>query len=279
MKKTVCCGGKSLRVDRPSVMGILNVTPDSFSDGGRYSSVDQAVRRAGAMVEEGAHIIDVGGESTRPGAAAVSVQEELDRVVPVLEALCAEYDTIVSIDTSEPQVMREAAAIGAGIINDVRALTRPGALQAAAESGLAVVLMHSGTGSLADTPQACVDVTDAVAGYLAERVSRCVEAGIARGQIFLDPGFGGGMFGKTTSHNLQLVRDLAKLCELDLPLLVGVSRKAFIGDVLGRALEQRLAGGLALALVMAQAGAKIVRTHDVGATVDALSMARAVDAL
>ena len=228
-------------------------------------------------MQAGARVIDIGGESTRPNAATVSVAEEIDRVVPVIEALRAESEIVISIDTSAPEVMTAAVAAGAGIINDVRALSRPGALEAAADCGVPVILMHS----LVDQPDsdfkpAYEDIVVAVSDYLISRVRVCESAGIAREQIMLDPGFGGGMFGKTPEHDLQLVRRLGELHGLGFPLLTGVSRKSFIGAVLGNTADQRLAASLATAVLLAQAGAQLIRVHDVRETVDALTMLSAI---
>lgn len=269
------CGRHVLDLSFPRVMGILNVTPDSFSDGGRHVALDDALRHAERMLAEGAAIIDVGGESTRPGAEPLSAQEELDRVAPVVEALVRELDALVSVDTSCSLVMRESSALGAGMINDVRALEREDALMAAIGSGLPVCLMHR-QGEPQDMQQSPsydqpVEVT--VADYLAQRVAECEAAGLRRSRLLLDPGFG---FGKTVEHNLRLLKYMDALQALGLPLLVGMSRKSMIGKVLGRPVEERLAGGLALSAMAVERGAKILRVHDVGPTVDAVNMAWAV---
>ena len=266
--------GLSLSLERPHVMGILNVTPDSFSDGGRYNRIDAALRHAEQMLEAGATIIDVGGESTRPGAPPVSAEEELQRVAPVVEQLVCRLDALVSVDTSSPALMREAALLGAGMINDVRSLSRDGALQAAAQGNLAVCLMHmqGEPQTMQDSPQ-YDDVTTAVRTFLADRVAACEAAGIARERLLIDPGFG---FAKTLAHNLSLFRHMQALHDLHLPLLVGVSRKSMIGKVLGREVDQRLAGSLALAALAVQQGAHILRVHDVAETVDVLRMLEAV---
>ncbi|MEZ5568767.1 MAG: dihydropteroate synthase [Halioglobus sp.] len=260
-------------------MGVINATPDSFSDGGTlYQNncldVELALARAAGMVAEGAVILDVGGESTRPGAAGVSTQEELDRVLPVVERLVAELDVVISVDTSSPEVMRAAAAAGAGMLNDVRALSRPGALAAAAESGLPVCLMHmqGEPGSMQVAPRYC-DIVAEVADFLAGRVAACQAAGIARERLLLDPGFG---FGKSVAHNMALLRGLPALGEAGLPLLVGMSRKSMIGKILGRDVGERLPAGLALAVLAVERGAAIIRTHDVAATVDAVAMCAAL---
>ncbi|WP_374287860.1 dihydropteroate synthase [Pseudomonas fluvialis] len=268
------CGSRTLDLSRPQVMGILNVTPDSFSDGGRYNRIDAALRHAEQMLEAGAAIIDVGGESTRPGAPPVSAEEELQRVAPVVEQLVCRLDALVSVDTSSPALMREAALLGAGMINDVRSLSRDGALQAAAQGNLAVCLMHmqGEPQTMQDSPQ-YDDVTTAVRTFLADRVAACEAAGIARERLLIDPGFG---FAKTLAHNLSLFRHMQALHDLHLPLLVGVSRKSMIGKVLGREVDQRLAGSLALAALAVQQGAHILRVHDVAETVDVLRMLEAV---
>ncbi len=268
------CGSRTLDLSRPQVMGILNVTPDSFSDGGRYNRTDAALRHAEQMLEAGAAIIDVGGESTRPGAPPVSAEEELQRVAPVVEQLVCRLDALVSVDTSSPALMREAALLGAGMINDVRSLSRDGALQAAAQGNLAVCLMHmqGEPQTMQDSPQ-YDDVTTAVRTFLADRVAACEAAGIARERLLIDPGFG---FAKTLAHNLSLFRHMQALHDLHLPLLVGVSRKSMIGKVLGREVDQRLAGSLALAALAVQQGAHILRVHDVAETVDVLRMLEAV---
>lgn len=269
------CGSHALDLTRPRVMGILNVTPDSFSDGGRFASRDAALRRAGAMVAEGADLVDVGGESTRPGARPVSVQEELDRVVPVIEALAGDLPVPVSVDTSKPEVMRAAVAAGAALINDVAALRRPGALAAAAELGVPVCLMHmqGEPGTMQESPT-YRDVVGEVAAFLAGRVSACEAAGMARDRLLIDPGFG---FGKTLAHNLALLRGLPRLGALGLPVLVGLSRKSMIGALLGDVpVEGRLHGSVAAAVLAAERGAAIVRVHDVGPTVQALRILAAV---
>ncbi|CDZ96084.1 dihydropteroate synthase [Pseudomonas saudiphocaensis] len=257
-------------------MGILNVTPDSFSDGGRHEGIDAALRHAAAMVAAGATLIDVGGESTRPGARAVSPTEELERVAPVVDAIARELDVIISVDTSTPAVMRETARLGAGLINDVRSLTRDGALDAAADSGLPVCLMHmrGEPVDMQDDPR-YDDVTEAVYTFLAERMASCASAGIAQDRIVLDPGFG---FAKTLAHNLSLFKHMERLHALGRPLLVGVSRKSMIGQALGRDVGQRLYGSLGLAALAVSKGAHIVRVHDVAETVDVVRMIAAVQA-
>lgn len=268
------CGSRVLDLARPQVMGILNVTPDSFSDGGRYALKDAALKHADSMVRAGATLLDVGGESTRPGARAVSPTEELERVAPVVEAIARELDVVISVDTSTPAVIREVARLGAGLINDVRSLRRDGALDAALDSGLPVCLMHmrGEPGDMQDDPQ-YTDVTTEVCDFLAQRVAECVAAGIKAERIVLDPGFG---FAKTLEHNLSLFRHLERLHALGRPLLVGVSRKTMIGKVLGREVDARLYGSLALAALAVAKGAQIIRVHDVAETVDVVRMIAAV---
>ena len=270
------CGNRVLDLACPQVMGILNVTPDSFSDGGRFRQRDEALRHAAAMVAAGASLIDVGGESTRPGALQVSADEELQRVAPVVEAIAAELDVIISVDTSCPQVMRESARLGAGLINDVRSLRREGALQAAAESGLPVCLMHmQGEPETMQKNPHYDDLLAEVQAFFAERMAACAAAGIAAERIILDPGFG---FAKNLQHNLSLFKHMQVLHGFARPLLVGVSRKSMIGQALGREVDQRLAGGLALVALAVAKGACILRVHDVAETVDVVRMIAAVEA-
>lgn len=272
-------GDSALDLSQPRVMGILNTTPDSFSDGGQHYrngrlSLDLVLTRAQQMLNEGADIIDVGGESTRPGAAPVSEAEELERVVPVVEVLVRELGAIVSVDTSTPVVMREAAVAGAGMLNDIRALQRDGALDAAAATGLPVCLMHmQGQPTTMQESPRYRDPVDDVKQFLRERVSACEQAGIARQRLVLDPGFG---FGKNLNHNLELLRRLPEFAELGCPLLVGLSRKSMLGELLGRDVSERLPGSLALAMAAAERGASIIRVHDVAATADVLKVLRAL---
>ncbi|WP_049630467.1 dihydropteroate synthase [Cellvibrio sp. pealriver] len=260
-------------------MGILNTTPDSFSDGGNSYinnclSIDAALRRAEQMLADGARIIDVGGESTRPGAIPVSEQEELDRVVPVVEALVANLDALVSVDTSTASVIYESANKGAGLINDVRALQRKGAMDAAAAAQLPVCLMHmQGQPQNMQSKPDYSDVVNDVKVFLQERIDACLHAGIEREKIIIDPGFG---FGKTLAHNLALLQRLPELNALGYPVLVGMSRKSMIGQLLNRPVGERLSGSLALAMLAAERGAAIIRVHDVAATVDVLSVLAAV---
>ncbi len=268
------CGKHQLDLTHAHVMGILNVTPDSFSDGGRYISLELALQRAHEMVAAGASIIDIGGESTRPGAGTVSAQQELDRVAPLVERIAAECDVIISVDTSTPAVIRESARLGAGLINDVRALQRDGALDAAAATHLPVCLMHMrGEPQTMQDQPFYTDVAAEVAGFLQERMAACVAAGIAAERILLDPGFG---FAKNTQHNYELFKRLPELLSLQRPLLIGVSRKSMIGNILQQPVDQRLYGGLALAVMALERGAKILRVHDVAATMDALKIFNAV---
>ncbi|HEY7963191.1 MAG TPA: dihydropteroate synthase [Steroidobacteraceae bacterium] len=268
------CADKTLDLSTPLVMGVLNVTPDSFSDGGRFLPAAAAVAHGLRMAEEGAAIIDVGGESTRPGAGAVSAAEELDRILTVIERLRAASPAVISVDTSKPEVMRAAAAAGAGLINDVRALRAPGAMAAALESGCAVCLMHmQGEPRTMQLAPVYQDVVAEVRAFLAERAAACRAAGFGAGRLALDPGFG---FGKNLEHNLALLRGLPGLAADGLPLVVGLSRKAMLGKLTGRGDGERLAGSVALAALAVLNGARIVRAHDVAATLDAVRVAAAV---
>lgn len=276
MSRYLQCGKYRLDLSVLHVMGILNATPDSFSDGGQYNTLDASLSRAEAMLEAGASILDVGGESTRPGAQSVTPQQELDRVAPLVEALVTRFDCIVSVDTSAPQVMVETAALGAGLLNDVRSLQREGALQAAAQTGLPVCLMHMrGEPQTMQNAPHYADVAVEVAQFLQHRIDACVAAGIGRKQILLDPGFG---FAKNLKHNFELFQRMPELHTLGLPLLVGVSRKSMIGQVLDKPVDERLYGSLALAVMALERGAKIIRVHDVVQTMDALKLFQAVQA-
>ena len=268
------CGKKVLDLSRAHVMGILNATPDSFSDGGRDATLAAALQRALAMVADGASIIDIGGESTRPGAAAVSVQQELDRVAPLVELIAAESDVIISVDTSTPAVITETARLGAGLINDVRSLQREGALTAAAATGLPVCLMHmrGEPQTMQDAPH-YEDVAAEVMLFLQQRMAACAQVGIAPERIVLDPGFG---FAKNLQHNYELFQRLPELWQLQRPLLVGVSRKSMVGNVVHKPVDQRLSGSLALAVMALERGAKILRVHDVAETMDVLKIFNAV---
>ena len=266
-------GRFSLSLERPLIMGVLNVTPDSFSDGGRFLQPDQAIARAQAMVQEGADILDVGGESTRPGAAELTVQEEADRVLPVVAAL-RELDVPISVDTRKPELMHQALAAGADMINDIRALRAPGALAAVAAARCAVCLMHM-QGEPGTMQQAPVydDVVAEVAAFLADRVAACEAAGIARERLVVDPGFG---FGKTLAHNLELLRALPLLAAGGVPVLAGLSRKSMLGRITSREVGGRRAASVAAAMLAVDRGAAIVRVHDVAATRDALRVRQAV---
>ena len=268
------CAGRPLDLRRPAVMGILNITPDSFSDGGVFLSPDKAIAQALRLAEAGADIIDIGGESTRPGARPVSAQEEIDRVLPVVEALHKKIPLPISIDTSKPEVMRAAVKAGAGFINDVRALREAGALEVAMQLGVPVCLMHmSGEPrTMQDAPR-YADVVGEVRDFLEERLGACMNAGIPAQRLVIDPGFG---FGKTLEHNIELLRGLKKLQSLGAPVLIGLSRKSMIGKALGLPVEQRRYASVALAVMAVQQGACIVRVHDVGPTVEALRMWAAV---
>jgi dihydropteroate synthase len=255
-------------------MGVLNVTPDSFSDGGRHLDLDDALRRGERMAADGADIIDIGGESTRPGAREVSAAEETDRVVPVIEALVGRLAVPVSVDTSKPEVISAAAAAGAGMINDVRALRLAGAMEAAVGAGVPVCLMHmQGTPRSMQQAPAYRDVVAEVSGFLQARARACEEAGIPRDRLILDPGFG---FGKTLEHNLALLAGLPRLCALGFPILVGISRKSMLGQLTGREVGDRLAGSLAAAVLAAERGARVIRVHDPAETRDALRVVEAV---
>jgi dihydropteroate synthase len=268
---TLDCGGRALRLDRPRIAGIINVTPDSFSDGGRFLDAQRAIEHGLKLVEEGADLLDIGGESTRPGADPVSAADEIARVVPVIEALAKQASVPIAIDTSKPEVMRAAVAAGAGIINDVYALRRDGALDAAAQLKVPVCLMHmqGEPRSMQDAPH-YDDVVSDVRRFLAERIFACEMSGIDKNRIIADPGFG---FGKTLEHNLALLRALDQFAALGVPLLVGLSRKAMIGTLTGRDRhDDRAVGSAAAALLAVQKGAAIVRVHDVAATRDALAV-------
>jgi dihydropteroate synthase len=271
------CAGRLLVLDRPRIMGIINVTPDSFADGGEHATVDAAIAHGLQLAEEGADILDIGGESTRPGAQDVSIDEELRRVIPVIEALAKQTALPISVDTSKLEVMRAAVAAGAGMINDVHGLRREGALDAAAALRVPVVLMHmlGEPRSMQDAPQ-YDDVVADVHRFLAERIFAAEMAGIAKKNLVVDPGFG---FGKTSAHNLLLLAQLERFTELGVPVLAGLSRKKTIGELTGRDdPHQRVHGSVAAALIAAQRGAKLLRVHDVAATVDALKLWNAVAA-
>ena len=268
------CRDRVLDLGAPVVMGVLNVTPDSFSDGGRFTERDTALRHARRMVEEGAAIIDVGGESTRPGAAPATLDEELARVIPVIEALRGDSAVFISVDTSKPEVMRAACDAGADIINDVCALTAPRALAAAASTRAGICLMHmKGEPRTMQVAPHYEDVVGEVSAYLGARVTACRDAGIDAARLAVDPGFG---FGKRVVDNLALLKHLARFEDLGVALAVGLSRKSMLATLTGRELDQRTAGSAALAAIAVLNGARIVRAHDVAATVDAIRVAAAV---
>lgn len=274
------CAGRDLDLRYPQVMGVINTTPDSFSDGGSLYQgaaldIDLAMARARDMVADGAGILDIGGESTRPGAAPVSQAQEMDRVLPLVERISRELEVVISVDTSSPLLMTAAAAAGAGMLNDVRALRREGALPAAASTDLPICLMHmQGEPGTMQSAPAYRDVVVEVRDFLAQRVAACEAGGIDRSRLLLDPGFG---FGKSVAHNLQLLQGLPALAQLGLPVLVGLSRKSLIGKLLGRDLQERLPASLALAVLAVERGARIIRTHDVAATADAVAMCVALN--
>ena len=268
------CRDRILDLGAPVVMGVVNVTPDSFSDGGRFADRAAALAQARRLVAEGAGIIDVGGESTRPGARAAGLDEELERVIPVIETLRRESAVFISVDTSKPEVMSAAVAAGADIINDVRALVEPGALEAAAASGAGICLMHmqGEPRTMQDAPH-YTDVVEEVSAFLAARMRACREAGVDAARLAIDPGFG---FGKRIVDNLVLLKQLASFEALGVPIAVGLSRKSMLASLTGRNVDERLAGSIALAAIAVLHGARIVRAHDVGATVDAVRVAAAV---
>ena len=269
-------GTKRLALSSPIVMGILNITPDSFSDGGQYSSYELACQHADDMVAQGAGMIDIGGESTRPGAAEVSLADELARVIPLVKYVAAHHDVWISVDTSKPEVMRQAVAAGAHLINDVRALMEPGALEAAAELQVPICLMHmQGEPKSMQFAPTYHNVIEEVSAFLTERIEACLRAGIPRELLILDPGFG---FGKSLEHNYELLAKLDCFAQFDLPILIGLSRKSMIGNLLAKPTSERLAGSLAGAMIAAQKGAHIIRVHDVTETVDMLKVLQATQA-
>lgn len=277
MNASLTAGERQIDLSSPVCMGIINATPDSFSDGAELQKpgtdsfrldIDKALSRVTAMVNDGATFIDVGGESTRPGAKLVSEQEELDRVIPLIETIHSSLDVCISVDTSSPTVMREAVKHGAELINDVRALALPGAVTAAGKSHAAVCLMHmQGKPSTMQETVSYASVVEEVFEFLRGRVEHCAAAGIERSRMLIDPGFG---FGKSVQHNFLLLKNLARFTELNIPLLVGISRKSMIGEVVQRPVDQRLAGSIAATTLALRAGANIIRTHDVAATMDAI---------
>lgn len=258
----------------PQVMGIVNMTPDSFSDGGNYNNLDDAMRRVDSMIQAGASFIDVGGESTRPGAAEVSVEEELDRVIPLVEKIARYFDVWISVDTSKPQVITESAKAGAHLINDIRALTEPGAIEVAAKTQLPVCIMHmqGDPKTMQNAPHYQQDIYQEVDQFFTQHINRCINAGIERQKIILDPGFG---FGKTLQHNYRLLAKLKNFHHFGLPLLVGMSRKSMIGQVLNVPPQERMIGSVSCAVIAAMQGAQIIRVHDVKETFDALRIVQA----
>lgn len=273
-QQSLQCAHRTLSFESPVIMGILNVTPDSFSDGGLYTSLDSALRQAEKMQTDGAEIIDIGGESTRPGAHAVTEFEELSRVIPIIEKLNQELDVVISVDTSKAVVMKEAASAGAGLINDVMALQADGALEAAAETDLPVCLMHmqGEPGSMQTGPQYDNVVLEVIA-FLQQRAEQCISTGINKNKIIIDPGFG---FGKTLAQNISLFKHITNLKALGYPVLVGASRKSMLGQITGKDIDDRLAGSLALATLATVNGAAIIRVHDVAETADVVKVAKAL---
>jgi dihydropteroate synthase len=269
------CAGKIISLDKPRILGIVNLTPDSFSDGGQFKNTEAAVGYAMQLIDQGADALDIGGESTRPGAVAVSEKDELARVIPLIESLAKKISVPISIDTSKPNVMRAAVKAGAGMINDVYALQRDNALEVAAELNVPVILMHmqGEPGSMQQAPS-YDDAVAEVHSFLTQRIFACEMAGIAKKNIVIDPGFG---FGKALGHNLALLAQLQRFVELGVPVLAGLSRKSMIGDITGRGVNDRVYGSVAAALIAAQQGAKIIRVHDVAATVDALKVLEVVN--
>ncbi len=277
MTLSITAGGRQIDLSSPVCMGIINTTPDSFSDGAQLQQkassefqidVDKALSRAESMIRDGATFIDIGGESTRPGADEVSTQQQLDRVIPVIQAIRSNLDTCISIDTSSPEVMSEAIGAGAAMVNDIRALSHPHAIEVVKQMPVAICLMHmQGQPGTMQKSIGYDDVVDEVFTFLKERVQVCLDSGISRERLIVDPGFG---FGKSQTHNYQLLKNLKRFAKLKLPLLVGISRKSMIGDVVDRPVDQRLAGSIAATIHALSAGANIIRTHDVAATIDAI---------
>jgi dihydropteroate synthase len=274
MSEMFSFGKRQLDLAEIQVMGVLNITPDSFSDGGRYNTLSSAMLRAEQMLLQGASIIDVGGESTRPGAARVSAQEEMDRVCPILEQLVARFDAVVSVDTSSPELMRESIRLGAGLINDVRAFSREGAIEAVAGGSVALCLMHmQGAPVSMQNAPSYASVVDEVCHFLQSTAADMISKGVSEERLIVDPGFG---FGKTLQHNMQLLNSIAQLGELGFPVLVGLSRKSMFSEILNKAVDERLFGSLSGAVVAAYQGARIIRAHDVAETKDAM---RVIDVL
>lgn len=268
------CAGKSLDLSQTVIMGVLNITPDSFSDGGQFIELEAACAQAETMLRAGAQIIDIGGESTRPGAQAVSTEDELERVIPVISRLHQQFDCIISVDTSKPQVMLEAVKSGASMINDVCALASPESMRAAAQANVPVCVMHmqGNPGSMQKAPS-YDNVVEEVRAFLVNKAKQCIDNGIAKSNIIIDPGFG---FGKKVHHNVSLLNHLDELCDTGFPVLAGLSRKSMIGHLLGLPVDERIAPSVALAIIAVQKGAKIIRTHDVKQTHDAIRMIEAI---
>ncbi|MGB3726162.1 MAG: dihydropteroate synthase [Glaciecola sp.] len=269
---------RTIKFDTPKVMGIVNVTPDSFSDGGKYNSLESALRQSANMVQQGATFIDIGGESTRPGASEVSLQEELDRVIPVIERICSELDTVVSVDTSKPQVMNAAVEAGAALINDVRALSLPNALSTAAnlaqQYNVPCCIMHmKGTPTTMQNAPSYKNVIDEITAFFSAKIEQLTSAGFAYKQIMIDPGFG---FGKSLDHNYEILKNFGQFTQFDLPVLAGMSRKSMIGQLLERDIHERLPGDIAAHTIAAMFGASIVRVHDVQQVVDAMKVVEKV---
>ena len=270
MNTNLSCGDQTLNIEKPQVMGILNVTPDSFSDGGHFNCIDKALNQVEQMITDGATLIDIGGESTRPGAIDVEEKVEISRVIPVLKEIKQRFNIIVSIDTSKANVMKEAIEHGAGLINDVRALLNEGCLAAVAQSNVALCLMHmQGLPRTMQSAPCYDDLINDVTSFFEDRILACQQTGIAKERLILDPGFG---FGKTLDQNFQLLAEMKKFNTLELPVLAGLSRKSMIGNLLNRDVNERLAGSITTAVLAAQNGAKIIRVHDVKETVDALKI-------
>jgi len=268
MSKVFSFGGRVLDLTEIQVMGVLNVTPDSFSDGGQFTTLSSAMKQAEQMIQQGASIIDVGGESTRPGAAQVSAQEEMDRVCPVVEHLVERFDVVVSVDTSAPALMRESIRAGVGLINDVRAFSREGAVDAVKGSSAALCLMHmQGAPVSMQKSPVYASVVDEVYGFLQSATAGIISKGVGSERLLVDPGFG---FGKTLQHNMQILSSIGRFNKLGFPVLVGLSRKSMFSEILNKAVDERLFGSISGAVIAAQQGAKIIRAHDVGETKDAM---------
>lgn len=270
MITTLGLGQPSISLAHPQIMGILNVTPDSFSDGGQFQTIDKALYQTERMVLDGADLIDIGGESTRPDAKPVSSQQEIDRVLPVLERIRAESDVFISVDTSNPELMLLAADAGANLINDIRALSRPNAMECAAKTGLPICIMHmQGEPKTMQKAPSYQNIVSEILDFFVTKIEQCSQAGIDKSKLLLDPGFG---FGKRFEHNFELLNQLSKFCHFDMPILVGMSRKSMIGTALNNPVDDRMIGSVAAALIAVNNGANIVRVHDVKATKQALEI-------